>query len=221
MDFDESKHPRDRFGQFTQKGLGHLEEHPPVGAKSLPNRRLIGFESPIKNEARSLGIEIKDNDKIADIKAKIKEAKESAISLDGDSKLKNYIEEQRKAGNTDKEWKLVANYIASMLGNEYDLKDGLHVYIDNNDRNKLANTLFRHHPEQIANIKAIIDNSILDHEFQSYKGEKDKFSNYKYYLTRVKYKGEVMALWLNVGLTKNDKTWHIYDITKYKPDKKR
>ncbi len=45
-DFDESKHPRDRFGQFTRKGLEHIKEHPPVEAKSLPNRKFVRFERP-------------------------------------------------------------------------------------------------------------------------------------------------------------------------------
>lgn len=69
MDFDESKHPRDRFGQFTRKALEYIKEHPPVGAKSLSNRRFSRFgtskslsyesQNVIINTSKSLDEKIK------------------------------------------------------------------------------------------------------------------------------------------------------------------
>lgn len=221
MDFDESKHPRDRFGQFTQKGLGHLKEHPPVGAKSLPNRRFIGFESPIKNEARSLGIEIRENDRLSVIKEKIQEAKEKAIDLTNDSKLKDFMAEEKKKNPKRNDREIISDYILKEIGDKYKMQDGLQVYLDHRDRLKIANSLKNYHPEQISHIKELIDNAELDHANKSYKQKEEKFSEYKYYLTRAKYKDDVIALWINVGLTRNDKTWHIYDITNYEPNIKR
>ena len=44
----------------------------------------------------------------------------------------------------------------------------------------------------------------------------NKFSKFRYYKCKVKYKGEENEIWLNVGYHKELKDWHIYAITTIK-----
>ena len=41
----------------------------------------------------------------------------------------------------------------------------------------------------------------------------DKFNYFCYYKADVRYKNEIFPIYLNVGRTINDKTYHLYDIT--------
>ena len=110
-------------------------------------------------------------------------------------------------------YKTIANYIMDVLGNEpIALSDGKTAIVDKRDALHIANKAGKAQTAQIAKIRELIENAQLYAEDTN--ADHNKFSEFLYYEAVVKYRNEQYPLYLNVGLAKNDKTYHIYDITK-------
>nr|DAI26768.1 MAG TPA: hypothetical protein [Caudoviricetes sp.] len=43
--------------------------------------------------------------------------------------------------------------------------------------------------------------------------EHNKFSRFEYYSSNIKFNGEIEQIWVNVGISKFDKSAHLYAIT--------
>ncbi len=64
---------------------------------------------------------------------------------------------------------------------------------------------------QLSNLKQIVETAPLYSEAQNV--EHKKFNSFSYYRARVEFEGSTFDILVNVGKTKNDGTYHIYDIT--------
>lgn len=65
-------------------------------------------------------------------------------------------------------------------------------------------------------LKELIDNSTFDNEASPYK-EHRKFKEFRYYVATIRFKGIDSKIWINVGKSKFDSIYHLYDIL---PNKK-
>ena len=137
-----------------------------------------------------------------------KNAEKATIDLTDDTALSKLVEGVHGALR----YKTIANYILDALGKDpITLSDGTVAIVDNSDALHVANKAGNKKTAHISKIKEIIEKAQL----YAYDDNADhnKFSKFLYYDVVVRYQNEQYPLYLNVGLTINDKTYHIYDIT--------
>lgn len=130
------------------------------------------------------------------------------VDLTDDNDLSNLIDGIHGASR----YKLIAKYIMDVLGNEsIVLSDGKKAIVDRRDSTHIAAKAGKEKTAQISKIKEIIKKAKLYAEDKS--AIHNKFSQFSYYRSIVEYNGDKYPIYVNVGLTHNDKTYHIYDIT--------
>ena len=131
------------------------------------------------------------------------------IDLTDDNELSKTVEGVYGA----RRYKLIADYIMSILGNQQiTLSDGRGAIIDKRDSLHIANKSGSDKTRQISKIKELISQSTL--YARDSEAEHNKFNEFLYYKAVVRYGAEEFPLYLNVGKGINDSKYHIYDITK-------
>ena len=75
----------------------------------------------------------------------------------------------------------------------------------------MANKANHKKTAEISQIRKIVESADLIAEEASKK--EGKFKHFYYYEAQVKYRNESFPVYLNVGVTRNDGSSHIYDIT--------
>lgn len=191
MQFDESKHPRDGDGKFTDKGGGE--------AKRV-------FEL-----ADELGVAYDRNTSYQTVKARVEEAqKNEVVELSDDNELARLI-----ASTDENKNKVIREYIErNFAGKSFELSDGIEATVSNKDASKLANRADDKRIAELSEFNNLVKKAQFSH--QSDDVEHPKYSKFRYYIGKIKFKGEQNEVWLNVGLHKELKDWHIYAITSKK-----
>ncbi len=134
---------------------------------------------------------------------------ERVIDISDDSELSKKV----KNLHGSKRYVTIKNYILDVLSEQpIKLSDGIQAYVDKSDARHISNKAGDKKVANISKIKEIVEKA----KFTAYEDSKDisdKFNSYRYYETFVKYDNDIFPVYVNVGLTKNDKTYHVYDIT--------
>ena len=130
------------------------------------------------------------------------------VNLSEDNELKILI--GKKTG-ADK-YNAIKDFVWGKLGNKVIVfSDGLRASIDKKDALHIAN---KSADKKTAEISAV-DELIAKSKPYAYDDnvEHKKFSYFKYYESIVKFGDDIYPIYLNVGKTKNDGTYRLYDIT--------
>lgn len=163
--------------------------------------------------AEKLGIQIPDRDltqgDINKIKDEVARRSKNIVELNSDNELARLI-----ASSDDKKYSVIRDYlIANFGGKELDFPDGTKAKIDNSDARELSHKADDKRVAELSAIEKLVAQSnfvnIIDVDHT-------KFARFKYYSANIKIDGQAESIWLNVGEAKNDKTWHLYAITKKK-----
>ncbi len=133
---------------------------------------------------------------------------DNVVDLSFDSELA-----QRVAGlHGSAKYTIIQNYILEALSEQpITLSDGKQAVVDINDAKHLASKAGNKKTSHIAAIKEIVERAILVAEEDSTKV--GKFDQFYYYEAHVRIGEETYPIYLNVGRSKYDGTYHIYDIT--------
>ena len=83
--------------------------------------------------------------------------------------------------------------------------------MDKRDAKELSHKANDARTAQLGNLRKIVETAVYDHVAENI--EHKKFSDFHYYAASVRYNGEVFDLWINVDVSKYDKSNHIYAIT--------
>lgn len=186
--FDESKHPRDGDGKFTDKGVGE--------AKRV-------FEL-----ADKLGVPYDRNTSYQALKARVEETqKNDVVELSDDNELARLI-----ASNDENKYKVIKNYlIKNFAGRTFELSDGEKATVDNGDAKELSHGANIKKVAELSELKNLLRTAKFDN--QAINVNHKRFDKFKYYVIKTSYKGKRYDLWLNVGHHKFDDKWHIYSLT--------
>ncbi len=131
------------------------------------------------------------------------------IDLSKDSELARRVEGLR--GST--KYKKIQEYILEVLGGQpIRLSDGKMATVDKSDALHIANKAAGRKTAEIAEIRKLIENAVL--YAKDIYAEHNKFDSFYYYKADVRFENETYPSFINVGRSKNDGTYHIYDITK-------
>lgn len=191
MQFDESKHPRDSDGKFTDKSGGE--------AKRI-------FEL-----ADELGVPYDRDTSYQTLKARVEEAQRNdVVELSDDNELARLI-----ASSDENKNRIIREYIVKhFAGRDFELSDGVKATVSRVDALKLSNKVDNKRTAQLSDFDNIVRKAKYSHTADNV--DHNKFSKFRYYKCKVKYKGEENEIWLNVGYHKELKDWHIYAITTIK-----
>lgn len=133
---------------------------------------------------------------------------ETVIDLSENQKLIDRIGTARGS----ERYNIIREYILEELAEQpITLSDGRKAVVDKSDAKHIAARSWDKKTAEISQIKKIVETAKLVAEEESSKN--DKFSYYYYYEAKVKYGDDVISVFVNVGVGKNDKANHIYDIT--------
>ena len=142
-----------------------------------------------------------------------KNDKPEVVELDENSELMRRVE-----GVTGKaRAKVIANYIIETLGGRtITLHDGIYADVDNGDLTKMARDAFSHgkglrRTAELGEITKLIDNACYSRSDDDAKH--NKFSAFRYYSVKTRYKGEEESLLLNIGKNKFTGKYNFYTIT--------
>ncbi len=123
------------------------------------------------------------------------------------------LEEKLRGFTGAKKYSIIKQYLIENFSNVvFTLSDNKKAIMDNSDAKKLAQLADKARSVQLSNLRDVVEKAKFLNEVDV---EHKKFSKMSYYLNKVMFNGEIFEIIINVGLTKNDKTYHIYDITKY------
>lgn len=188
MQFEESKHPRDGDGKFTDKGGGE--------AKRV-------FEL-----ADELGVPYDRNTSYQTVKARVEEAqKNEVVELSDDNELARLI-----ASSDENKYKVIKDYLVqNFAGQTFELSDGEKAIIDNGDAKELSHGANTKKTAELSQLKDLLQTAKFDNQANSVSHK--RFDKFKYYIMKTSYRGKRYDLWLNVGHHKFDDKWHIYAIT--------
>lgn len=139
--------------------------------------------------------------------ANLDEAAE-VVDLSDDNELSRRLEGLHGA----EKYKEIQQYILEALGDQpIMLSDGKQAVVDNRDASHIARGAGDKKTAQIAAIKNVVESAVLVAEESSTKD--GKFDYFYYYEARVRFGEKTYPIYLNVGRSRNDATFHIYDIT--------
>lgn len=188
MQFEESKHPRDGDGKFTDKGGGE--------AKRV-------FEL-----ADELGVPYDRNTSYQTVKARVEEAqKNEVVELSDDNELARLI-----ASSDENKYKVIKDYLVqNFAGRTFELSDGEKAIIDNGDAKELSHGANTKKTAELSQLKDLLKTAKFNNQANSVSHK--RFDKFKYYIMKTSYRGKRYDLWLNVGHHKFDDKWHIYAIT--------
>lgn len=130
------------------------------------------------------------------------------IDLSDHSELAKRVEGVPKGKKNE----IIQQYILDALGKEpFRLSDGKMAVVDRSDAHHIAyGAQTKAEVAQVAEIKRLVENATLYAE--SSEVDHKKFDHFWYYEAIVRYNGEEFSVFLNVGRTINDQTYHLYDI---------
>lgn len=186
--FDESKHPRDGDGKFTDKGGGE--------AKRV-------FEL-----ADELGVPYDRNTSYQALKARVEETqKNDVVELSDDNELARLI-----ASSGENKYKVIKDYlIKNFAGRNFELSDGEKAIVDNRDAKELSHGANTKKVAELSELKKLLRKAKFDNQASNVNHK--RFDKFKYYVIKTSYKNKRYDLWLNVGHHKFDDKWHIYSLT--------
>ncbi|MBQ3202791.1 MAG: hypothetical protein IJB36_04020 [Clostridia bacterium] len=130
------------------------------------------------------------------------------IDLSDHSELAKRVEGVPKGKKNE----IIQQYILDALGKEpFRLSDGKMAVVDRSDARHIAN-FARSEMEvaQVAEIKKLVENARLYTDAPA--DGHGKFDHFWYYEAIVRYSNDEYSVFLNVGRTHNDRTYHLYDI---------
>ena len=111
-----------------------------------------------------------------------------------------------------KRYKEIQNYILETLSEQpIKLSDGKEAVVDRRDALHIANKAADKKTAEISHIKDLVENAELYAEDKN--AEHNKFDYFCYYVADVRFDNETFPIYLNVGLGKFDRKYHLYDIT--------
>ncbi len=177
---------KDKFSKGDDKIYNELEALERQFADMLKD---VGKENIIDK-----GIKHSTNDKI--------------IDLSKNNELQMLV--NGKYGN--EKYKIIQQYILNVLSNQpITLSDGKKVIVDRSDAQHISSNAWDKKTAQISEIKKLIETAKLYAEDKN--PTHNKFDYFCYYKADVRYDDEVFSIYLNVGRTINDGSYHLYDIT--------
>ena len=144
-----------------------------------------------------------------------KEDAPDVVELDENSELMKRVE-----GLSRKERvKAVENYLREVLGGrEIEFHDGIKATVTGRDAKKLANDTY--HAEkgerrtaELSEVEKLIDAARFVKEGKVEEHNKDRFSKFRYYSVKTRYKGSEEVLLLNVGRNIYTNKYQFYAIT--------
>ena len=132
----------------------------------------------------------------------------SVVDLTDDNELSKIVNGLRGTERHN----AIQKYILSVLSEQpITLSDGKKAVVDKSDANHLSSRSGHQRVVYISQIKKIVENAVpIAYEQSSKVG---KFDYFYYYEATVRYDGETFPMYLNVGRTRNDGMYHIYDIS--------
>ena len=111
-----------------------------------------------------------------------------------------------------KRYKEIQNYILETLSDQpIKLSDGKEAVVDRRDALHIANKAADKKTAEISHIKELVESAELYAEDKN--AEHNKFDYFCYYVADVRFDNEIFPIYLNVGLGKFDRRYHLYDIT--------
>lgn len=116
---------------------------------------------------------------------------------------------KREKNNIIKEY-LIKNF----AGRTFELSDGIEATVNKKDVDKLSNKVDDKRIAQLTEFNEIIKKATFSHTTENV--DHNKFSKFRYYKCKVRFKGDDNEIWLNVGFHKHLQDWHIYAITSIK-----
>jgi len=149
------------------------------------------------------------NSKEGDIRfSRVIDEQESIIDLSDDNELTKLI--GNKTGSA--KYKVIQTYILDRLyGKNVSFSDGTNAIVDKSDAQHIAHGARKEKTSYIAHIEEAIKNAKLKAETNNVVH--DKFDYFKYYEAFVRLGKEEYPIYLNVGKSKTDRLYHLYDIT--------
>lgn len=135
-------------------------------------------------------------------------AKKSAIVIEADSELAERIKTSNKSKYT-----VIRDYLVEKFGGQnFTLSDGLTAIMDKRDAQHLAHLADDIKTAELSDLKNVVEKAEFSHEAP--RAKHDKFNAFRYYAATVKVGEEGYDILINVGRSKYDQKYHIYDITK-------
>lgn len=137
-------------------------------------------------------------------------AEEDIVDLSVDEELIDRINNSDKSAIT-----VMRDYILEKLGGrDIELSDGVMAIVDKNDAQHIGNTSRGEAKKaRLAHLEQIIENAEFYNEVDA---THNKFNKFRYYEVPVRYKKDVVFVTLNVGKSKYDNKYHLYDLTEPK-----
>lgn len=133
---------------------------------------------------------------------------EAVLELPKSNELSKLVNDLHGAAK----YKVIQKYIFDLLGGQtITLSDGRNAIVDNRDAAHIASKAGNQKTAFIFKIKEIIKKAELFAEEKNV--DHNKFSDFYYYKSVIKYENDTFPIYLNVGKGKNDGALHIYDIT--------
>ncbi len=142
-----------------------------------------------------------------DIRYSDRDSEGFTIDLSNETELSNLIGNRRGS----EKYKIIQRYIFEKVGDEVVFSDGLKAKVDKSDALHIANKSASKKTAEISAIDRLTKSAVLFAEDSN--ATHNKFKSFVYYEAFAKYEGNVYPIYFNVGLTKNNDGYHLYDIT--------
>jgi len=199
MHFDESKHPRDKKGRFSDKGESDYS--------SEINKRIrwakdSGIELPLNSDGSVDDLRLQ----------KLYETKKSAsikVNMDAD------IQKQFDAATPRERTKIALNYIMENLRGKYAANDGRVIAIERVGAKEITHTLFEPKIRVTPELANLIEAGNL---INVKNAEHTKFKKFAYYAVGFQIKNDVYRAVINVGI-RDDGSSTLYDINQFVKEK--
>lgn len=156
-------------------------------------------------EKSSISIKMESVDNSSDERLALSD--NNAIIVEEDAELLERLKNAKKSKYT-----VIKEYLVEKFyGQDFLLSDGVKAVMDKSDAQHISDTS----PlkiAQLSNLREIIEKAKYSHKAESVVH--DKFDEFRYYSFSIKYGSNTFEMLLNVGRSKYNKEYHIYDITK-------
>ena len=144
-----------------------------------------------------------------------KSTEPEVVELDENSELMKRVEGMPRKERV----KAVENYLREVLGGrDIEFHDGIKATVTGRDAKKLANDTY--HAEkgerrtaELSEVEKLIDAARFVKEGKVEEHNKDRFSEFRYYSVKTRYKGSEEVLLLNVGRNIYTNKYQFYAIT--------
>ena len=140
------------------------------------------------------------------------DSKIATVEIKTDPQLEKLIAE-----SDGSKYDVIREYlIANFYGQTFTMSDGKEAIMDKRDAKHLAHLADAKKTAELSNLREIIEKAVLtDNELPV---DHKKFSTFSYYSVNVTFDNTTFGIQINVGKSKTDGDYHIYDLT---PDKNR